>query len=212
MNQFAQTVFEKYGRVDVMINNAGVALGQVTAEEVTREDFKWVMDINFWGMINGSQAFLPFIKKQSEGAVANVSSIFGIAGIAHQAAYCTSKFAIRGYTESMRMESKLDFPHVTIHSIHPGGIKTNIVRNSRWTNDDVSEEEREILSKNFESQFITTPEKAASVILKSIQRKKERILIGPDAKLMDRLVRWFPTLYTKIFLWRIKKELLKGVE
>lgn len=211
MLKFAEDTNNTFGKVDVMINNAGVALGRVTGEHVKREDFEWVMNINFWGMVNGTQAFLPFIKKEKEGALANVSSVFGIAGIAHQAAYCSSKFAIRGYTESVRMEGEMDFPHVAIHSIHPGGINTSIVKNSRWTEEDISEEEKEILAKNFEAQLITTPEKAAAIILKSIQKKKERILIGSDAKLMDRIVRWFPTNYTKIFLRKIKKNLLKAV-
>jgi len=205
---FAKRVEQTFGRVDIVINNAGVALGRVTGEEVKREDFEWVMNINFWGMVNGTQAFLPFIKKQKEGAVANVSSVFGIAGIAHQAAYCSSKFAIRGFTESVRMEGKLEFPHVTIHSIHPGGISTSIVKNSRWTDENVSEEEKTILTKNFEAKLVTTPEKAAEVIFKSIQKKKERIIIGSDAKWMDRIVRWFPSGYTKIFLKEIKKNLL----
>lgn len=210
MNQFAEETNNTFGKIDVMINNAGVALGRVTGEHVQRKDFEWIMNINFWGMVNGTQAFLPFIKKQKEGALANVSSIFGIAGIAHQAAYCSSKFAIRGYTESVRMEGKLEFPQVTIHSIHPGGISTNIVKNSRWTETNVSEEEKAILTKNFEEQLVTSPEKAAEIIFNGIRKKKERIIVGTDAKIMDRIVRWFPSSYTKIFLRRIKNKLLKG--
>lgn len=204
--KFAQQVSNEFGRVDIVINNAGVALGRVSVEEVKYKDFEWVMNINFWGMVYGTKTFLPLLKKQSEAALVNISSVFGIAGIGHQGAYCSSKFAIRGLTESLRMEALLDFPHVTIHTVHPGGIKTNIAKNSRWVEENISDEEKEKTTKNFERMFITTPESAAATIIKGIQKKKSKIVIGKDGKQLDWLVRLMPTRYSKIILNQFKKE------
>jgi len=203
--KFAQQISEEFGRVDIVINNAGVALGRVSVEEVSYEDFEWVMNINFWGMVYGTKTFLPLLKKQSEAALINVSSVFGIAGIGHQGPYCASKFAIRGLTESLRMEAMMDFPHVKIHSVHPGGIKTDIVRNSRWVEEVVSDEMQEEVTKKFEKMFITTPESAAATIVKGIQKKQSKILIGRDAKQLDLMVRLMPQGYTKLVINQFKK-------
>lgn len=203
---FAQKVEKEYGRVDIVINNAGVALGRITVEEVAYEDMRWIMDINFWGMVYGTKLFLPLLKKQNEAALVNISSIFGIAGIGTQGTYCASKFAIRGLTESLRMEAIQDFPHVTIHTVHPGGIKTNIAKNSRWAGDEVSAEEVDKITKRFEKMFITTPETAAATIVNGIRKKKSKILIGNDARRMNWIVRLFPTRYSKIFLKQLQKE------
>ena len=204
--KFAQQISEEFGCVDIVINNAGVALGRVSVEEVTYQDFEWVMNINFWGMVYGTKTFLPFLKKQSEAALINISSVFGIAGIGHQGPYCASKFAIRGLTESLRMEAMMDFPHVKIHSVHPGGIKTDIAKNSRWAGDVISEEMQEEVTKRFEKMFITTPESAAATIVKGIQKKQSKILIGKDAKQLDLMVRLMPQGYTKLVINRFKKE------
>lgn len=203
---FAKKVQTEFGRVDIVINNAGVALGRVTVEEVEYEDMKWIMDINFWGMVYGTKIFLPLLKKQKEAALVNISSIFGIAGIGTQGAYCASKFAIRGLTESLRMEAIKDFPHVLIHTVHPGGIKTNIAKNSRWAGDEVSAEEVDAITKRFEKMFITTPDAAAETIVSGIRKKKTKILIGNDARRMNWIVRLFPTRYSKIFLKQLQKE------
>ncbi|MFK8008672.1 MAG: SDR family NAD(P)-dependent oxidoreductase [Saprospiraceae bacterium] len=204
--KFAQQVSETFGRVDIVINNAGVALGKVSVEDLSYKDLEWVMNINFYGMVYGTKSFLPFLKKQSEAALINISSVFGLAGIGHQGAYCASKFAIRGFTESLRMEALQDFPHVQIHTVHPGGIKTNIARNSRWVEENISEEKKEETTKNFERMFITTPESAAATIVKGIQKKKSKIVIGKDGRQMDWLVRLMPTGYSKIILNQLKKE------
>jgi NAD(P)-dependent dehydrogenase (short-subunit alcohol dehydrogenase family) len=203
--KFAQQISEEFGRVDIVINNAGVALGRVSVEEVSYEDFEWVMNINFWGMVYGTKTFLPLLKKQSEAALINISSVFGIAGIGHQGPYCASKFAIRGLTESLRMEAMMDFPHVKIHSVHPGGIKTDIVRNSRWVEEVVSDEMQEEVTKRFEKMFITTPESAAATIVKGIQKKQSKILIGRDAKQLDLMVRLMPQGYTKFVISQFEK-------
>ncbi len=204
--KFAQQISEEFGRVDIVINNAGVALGRVSVEEVEYKDFEWVMNINFWGMVYGTKTFLPLLKKQSEAALVNISSIFGIAGIGHQGPYCASKFAIRGLTESLRMEAMMDFPHVKIHSVHPGGIKTNIAKNSRWAGEIDSDEKQEEVTKRFEKMFITTPESAAATIVKGIQKKRSKILIGKDAKQLDLMVRLMPQGYTKLVINQFEKE------
>lgn len=203
---FAKKVETEFSRVDIVVNNAGVALGRVSVEDLDYKDLEWVMNINFFGMVYGTKSFLPLLKKQSEAALINISSVFGIAGIGHQGAYCASKFAIRGFTESLRMEALLEFPHVMIHTVHPGGIKTNIAKNSRWVEEGVSEEEIEATTKNFERMFITTPESAAATIVKGIQKKKSKILIGKDARQLDWLVRLMPSGYSKVVLNQFKKE------
>ena len=131
MHRFAQNTLAEMGAVDIMINNAGVAIGMVKAEELKKKDFDYIMGINFWGMIYGTQAFVPYLKTRSESALVNVSSLFGLVGIAYQAAYCTSKFAIRGCTEALRMEVLRDAPQLIVHTVHPGGVATNIANDAR---------------------------------------------------------------------------------
>lgn len=197
--QFADEVKQHFGKVDCIINNAGVALGSVSTEELSYKDFDWIFGINFWGMVYGTKAFLPIIKEQSEGNITNISSIFGIAGIGYQTAYCTTKFAIRGFTESLRMEMHQQSPHVSICSVHPGGIKTNIARDSKAPDGTAEGVDDQMLAE-VEKAFITSPDDAAKTILNSILKRKERILIGSDAKRADRTIRLFPTKYTDMFL------------
>lgn len=201
--QFAKDVHEHFGKVDCIINNAGVALGSVSTEDLTYKDFEWIFGINFWGMVYGTKAFLPLIKQQEEGNITNISSIFGIAGIAYQTAYCTTKFAIRGFTESLRMEMHNESPRVSICSVHPGGIKTNIARDSKPAerkDGELPSDDEDALIEEIEKAFITSPEKAATTILSGILARKERILIGPDAKRADYTIRLFPTKYTDMLL------------
>ncbi len=190
--QFAEDVIEHFGAVDIVINNAGVALGKFTALETSYEDFEWIMGINLWGVIYGTKAFLPSLLKREEASVVNISSLFGITGVAFQSAYCTTKFAVRGFTESLRMEL-LD-TNVNVHVVHPGGIKTNIARDAKGHGSN-----KEELIKKFEKGFFHTPEKAAKVIINGIKKKSNRILIGPEAMLGDITARLAPTNYSKIF-------------
>jgi NAD(P)-dependent dehydrogenase (short-subunit alcohol dehydrogenase family) len=186
--QFAENVIAHYGQVDVVINNAGVAISKLTAAETSIEDYEWIFGINLWGMMYGSLAFLPHLRKQKEASLVNLSSIFGIHGVPYQAAYCTTKFAIRGFNESMALEERFNKTGVTVTSVHPGGIKTNIARNSRYAGTDASTIEK------FEKSFITSPEKAAKEIINGIKRKKMRVLVGPDAKFLYFLNRLSPRL------------------
>ena len=186
--QFAENVIAYYGQVDIVINNAGVAISKLSAAETSIEDYEWIFGINLWGMMYGSLAFLPHLRKQKEASIVNLSSIFGIHGVPYQAAYCTTKFAIRGFNESMALEERFNKTGVTVTSVHPGGIKTNIARNSRYAGTDASTIEK------FEKSFITSPEKAAKEIINGIRRKKMRVLVGPDAKFLYLLNRLSPRL------------------
>lgn len=185
---FAKAVIQDYGHVDIIINNAGVALGAMDMETVNYEELDWIFGINLWGVIYGTKAFLPAIKSRPEGAIINISSVFGLSGIPQQGPYCMTKFAVRGLTESLRGELK--DTNVLVMQVHPGGIKTNIARSSR--NRTATAAEREQFSKDFEQLAKTTPEEAARVIIKGLKKNKSRIRIGADARLMDRLVRFFP--------------------
>ena len=205
--KYADDVVAHFGHVDIVINNAGVALGSFSTEEVSIDQFKWLMDINFWGMVYGSKAFLPYLRARSEGSLVNISSILGMAAITKQAAYCSSKFAIRGFSESLWMESSMDFPHIHILSVHPGGIQTNIARDARWGNKEISKEDKDKMATEFEKTFINTPEFAAAKIIHAIRKKKKRLLIGKDARQIWRLASWFPVGYTKFLLKRLLKEL-----
>lgn len=193
--QFADDVANHFGRVDVVINNAGVAIAKLSTGETNIEDYEWILGINLWGMMYGTLAFLPYLRQQKESSVVNLSSVFGIHGIPHQAAYCTTKFGIRGFTESLAMEELLKKSGLVATSVHPGGIKTNIARNSRHAGDD------EKTIAQFEEAFITTPEKAAQIIIKGIQKKKLRVLVGPDAKFIYLVNKFLPRA-VMIFLIR----------
>jgi len=197
--EFAEQVVTHYGRVDLVINNAGVAIFSLGAGEISITDYEWILGINLWGMIYGSLAFLPYLRKQQESAIVNLSSVFGIHGVPYQAAYCTTKFGIRGFTESLALEEQLNRTGVTVTSVHPGGIKTNIARNSRYAEaytGDIDE---------FEKNFRTSPEKAASVIIKGIRRKKRRILVGVDGKFIFFLSRLSPYLTGRLLMGAGKK-------
>ena len=209
---YANDVVNHFGNVDVVINNAGVALGAFTVEEISIEHFKWLMDINFWGMVYGTKAFLPHLKKRDQACVANISSILGLGAVAKQSAYCASKFGIRGFTESLRMEAMIDFPHIHVLSIHPGGIQTNIAKDANWGNKELSEEEKIQLAAEFEKTFINTADYAAKDIMKAIRKKKHRLLIGKDARQMWRIINWFPVRYTKILYKLHLKEIDEAMQ
>ena len=188
---FADNVLEKFKGVDIVINNAGVALGKYSVLEATIEDIEWIFGINFWGVVYGTKAFLPSLLKRQEASVVNISSLFGIAGVSFQAPYCATKFAVRGFTESLRMEM-LD-TNVCVHVVHPGGIKTNIAKDSRSHLADSAD-----TIKKFEKMFIHSPEMAAETIIKGIKKKNERILIGQETVISDMVIRLAPVGYSKI--------------
>jgi short-subunit dehydrogenase len=168
-----------------------------TVAEMSYEDLEWVMNINFWGVIHGTKAFLPKILSAGEGSVVNISSIFGIVGIPSQSAYNAAKFAVRGFTEALRQE--LVGTGVYALSVHPGGIKTNIVNNGRHLQDAGGQPtSTEKLGRQFDKMAQTTPAKAAQVIVRAMLQEKGRVLIGQDAVWMDRVQRTFPENYSEI--------------
>lgn len=197
-HDYANEVVETFGQVNLVINNAGVAVS-ATLENTTYEDFEWLMNINFWGMVYGSKAFLPHLKKSGEGHICNVSSVFGFMAPAGTGAYNASKFAIRGFNETLRMELDMESCGVSLSSIHPGGIKTNIARDARM--DDVSMQgfgiSKEEAHQRFSQIAMTSPEKAALTIINGIKKNKMRILIGFDAHVIDWLTRFTPILFRK---------------
>jgi NADP-dependent 3-hydroxy acid dehydrogenase YdfG len=176
----------------VVINNAGVTVSQLAAS-ASPEDDEWVLDINFGGVVHGTRAYLPVLLEQGSGAIVNVSSVFGLIGFPAQSMYCASKFAVRGYTESLRHE--LRGTGVRAVTVHPGGVKTHIVDNARFHVDDKGNTDHEVLKKDFGKVALTTPEKAASIIHRGVARGDDRILVGPDAQVLSLLTRLAPVHY-----------------
>lgn len=201
-------VLERFGQIDILINNAGVALGRVKLLDVSEENFRWVMDINFWGMVHATMVMLPVIKERNWGCIANVSSVFGLMGIPFQIPYCSSKFAIRGFSEALRMEGQESFPQINILSIFPGGINTNIMNNARWSANN-SAQEIERTSKMANRLLITPASKLARQIVSSIERNKSRLVSGNNSKMLDFLPRVFGATYPKIFNFFFKKKVRK---
>lgn len=176
-----------------VFNNAGVALASSVLEADPADD-NWLWDINFHGVVNGTRAFLPILVEQGSGAIVNTSSVFGLAGIPNQSAYCSAKFAVRGFTDSLRQE--LRGTGVTAINVHPGGINTNIVRNARFRKDpDGRGRSHEQMVQEFAAITMTQPDKAAEIIHRGVERGKARILVGPDAYVFDVLTRVTPTYY-----------------
>lgn len=180
------------GEIGVVVNNAGLTVSQTIADSST-EELERVMNVNFWGVVYGTQAFLPLLQQQDSGALVNISSIFGIMAYPTQGIYCASKFAVKGFTESLRHE--LRGTGVRVHCVHPGGIQTNIARNMTFHVDDHGNTDRSVLERDFDKFARTTPAQAADVILGGVEKGRERILIGADARLADRVVRALPVRY-----------------
>ncbi|MDT8910232.1 SDR family NAD(P)-dependent oxidoreductase [Amycolatopsis sp. PS_44_ISF1] len=188
----AEEVAAEFGRVNLVVNNAGVALG-ATVEEMSFEDFDWLMGINLGGVVNGTKAFLPHLIASGDGHLVNVSSVFGFIGVPSQSAYNAAKFAVRGFTEALREEMLAARHPVGVSCVHPGGIKTDIVRNARGG----AGGDRESAAAGFDKIAMTTPERAARTILRGVQRRSARILIGPDAYLFDAMPRVLGSAYQR---------------
>jgi NAD(P)-dependent dehydrogenase (short-subunit alcohol dehydrogenase family) len=195
---WADSVVEEHGAVNLIFNNAGVAVA-ATVESMSYEDFEWLMNINFWGVVHGTKAFLPHLKASGEGHVVNVSSVFGLVSIPSQSAYNAAKFAVRGFTDSLRIELEIDPCGVSATTIHPGGIATNIARDARVDDSvaDVAGSTEEAMVE-FDKFLRTPPEKAARQILKAVERNRRRALIGPDAVVFDAVSRLPAGLYQRV--------------
>lgn len=193
MHDWAETVAARFGAVHGIVNNAGVSL-RATVEDMEYADFEWLMGINFWGVVHGTKAFLPHLRAADEGHVVNISSVFGIMGIPTQSAYNAAKFAVRGFTESLREEMLAERTNIGVTCVHPGGIKTAIARSGRIK--PMSRfRDKANPSADFENVARTTPEDAALAIIDGIVNNRPRVLIGLDAQLIDKTQRIFPTLY-----------------
>ncbi|MEH6591153.1 MAG: SDR family NAD(P)-dependent oxidoreductase [Halioglobus sp.] len=200
MYAWANDIDAEHGHIDILINNAGVAL-MATVEDSQYQDIEWLMNINFWGVVYGTKAFLPLLRKSTQGHLVNLSSLFGMVGVPTQSAYNAAKFAVRGFTEALRHE--MNGTNVHVCCVHPGGIKTNIARNSRSTDSIATADERH---DDFSKMASTTAESAAAQIITAIEKRKVRLLIGKDAKFIIMLSRLFPVGYGR-FLPGIGKNL-----
>ena len=197
---WADKVVEDHGQVNMIFNNAGVALSG-TVDALSIEDYKWIMDINFWGVVYGTKAFLPYLEQSGEGHIINISSVFGLTSQPLMSGYNASKFAVRGFTESLRQDLELTNSNVTTTCIHPGGIKTNIAKSARMCKsvEIVTGIKDGNSSASFEKFFMHTPDTAAKTILKGVKQKARRVLIGVDAKMLDGMARVLPSGYQWVF-------------
>jgi short-subunit dehydrogenase len=201
---FARAAIAAHGGLNILVNNAGVALlGQF--HEIDQAQMDWLININFWGVVHSTRAFLPHLATRHEAHIVNVSSIFGIVAPPGQTAYAAAKFAVRGFSESLRHELQMAESPVRLSVVHPGGILTNIVRNSRAGTGVTDNERRAQAIERFDTIAKTTPKDAALRIIKGIEKNQPRILIGSDARFMDLLQRFRPATYWSVMARRIAK-------
>lgn len=190
VERFSQNVIRRYGTAHIVINNAGVSLVQKVAD-LRYEDFEWLMGINFWGVVHGTTAFLPTLQKQNDGVIVNVSSVLGLVAMPTQSAYAAAKHAVRGFTDSLRLELAGSGVHAI--GVYPGGVKTNIVHTARIYNPGgQAVESRDQHIRNFDRMAQMPAEKAASIIVNAIEHLKPRVLVGGDARIVDWLQRLMP--------------------
>ncbi|HXL47395.1 MAG TPA: SDR family NAD(P)-dependent oxidoreductase [Xanthobacteraceae bacterium] len=194
IDAFAQAAIAGHPGLNIVVNNAGVALlGQFT--EIDQAQMEWLININFWGVVHATRAFLPQLARKPEAHIVNLSSIFGIVAPPGQSAYAASKFAVRGFSESLRHELQMAESPVRVSVVHPGGVATNIARNSRTGVGVTDNERRAQAIERFDTVAKTTPAAAALRIIKGIEKNQPRILIGNDARMMDLLQRSLPGTY-----------------
>jgi short-subunit dehydrogenase len=204
IQDFAAAAIAAHPELNILINNAGVALLGSFAE-VEQAQMEWLININFWGVVHGTRAFLPHLANQRAAHIVNLSSIFGIIAPPGQTAYCAAKFAVRGFSESLRHELSMANSPVKLSVVHPGGVSTNIARNSR-TGTGVTDNARRAQSiDRFDAMAKTTPAAAARRIIDGIEKNQPRILIGNDAWIMDLLQRFRPATYWVVLAKRLEK-------
>ncbi|EOR02635.1 SDR family NAD(P)-dependent oxidoreductase [Acinetobacter tandoii] len=198
MRAWAEETVQNHGSVNMIFNNAGVALGS-TVEGASYDELEWIVGINFWGVVYGTKEFLPLIKQTGDGHIINISSLFGLTAQPTQSAYNATKFAVRGFTESLRQELDIENCGVSALCVHPGGIRTNIANDARM-NDSLRSlgMNPEKSARTFNKLLRILPEEAARQILAAVQKDKRRVLIGNDAKSLDLIQRILPTGYQKV--------------
>jgi len=204
---WADEVVRDHGKVNLIFNNAGVAL-TAPVEHMKISDFEWIMGINFWGVVYGTQAFLPHLKASGEGHVINTSSLFGLMAVPTQGAYNASKFGVRGFTEALRMELDMEGARVSATCVHPGGIATNIAMAGKV--DPVMEKltgQSVDAHKRRANKLInvTTAESAALQILQAVERNERRVLVGSDARFLDKMIRLCGSAYQVLVMRQLRK-------
>jgi NAD(P)-dependent dehydrogenase (short-subunit alcohol dehydrogenase family) len=202
VEDFARAVECDFGRAQLLVNNAGVAL-MGTLAEVSLEDMAWLMGINFWGVVHGCKFFLPLLQREKDAHIVNLSSIFGLIGPPGQTAYAASKFAVRGFSESLREELRETGVRVT--SVHPAGIATPIAETAR-AGRGVTTAARQEAEEYFKKVAVISPQEASSVIIKGVLGNKNRVLIGADAYRIDRIQRLFPARASAMFAAFLEKQ------
>lgn len=202
--EFARAAISAHPGLNILINNAGVTLmGQF--HEIDQAEMDWLMNINFWGVVHATRAFLPHLSGRREAHIVNLSSLFGIIAPPGQSAYVAAKFAVRGFSESLRHELQAAGSPVRLSVVHPGGVATNIVRNAR-AGAGVTDNARRVQAiERFDTLAKTTPQAAALRIIAGIEKNQPRILIGNDARFMDLLQRLRPATYWAPIARRIEK-------
>ena len=204
IEDFAQGALAAHPGLNILVNNAGVALlGQFN--EVDQAQMDWLMNINFWGVVHATRAFLPHLSRQREAHIVNLSSLFGLIAPPGQTAYAAAKFAVRGFSESLRHELQMAASPVRLSVVHPGGVSTNIVRNSRMGVGVTDNARRAETIERFDTVAKTTPAAAAQRIIAGIEKNAPRILIGNDARMMDLLQRVLPGTYWSVLARRIAR-------
>ena len=206
VRQWADQVMIDHGRVNLIFNNAGVAHGG-SVEGNALDDYHWIMNINFWGVVHGTKAFLPYLKASGAGHIVNVSSVFGLFAQPGMSAYNATKYAVRGFSESLRQELDIANCGVSASCVHPGGIRTNIAHNARMNESlvEVTGHNADQSRQQFNDLLLrTSPDKAAAVILRGVQRNQRRILIGLDARGVDLMMRGMPSLYQRMVVLSLR--------
>jgi NADP-dependent 3-hydroxy acid dehydrogenase YdfG len=195
MEAWAADAMAHYGAIDIVMNNAGVAL-VAESHDQTHDELAWVMDINFWGVVHGTRAFLPHMRERNIGHIVNIASMAGLSGLPAQSAYCASKFAVRGYSESVCAD--LAGTNVGVTIVMPGGVATNIINSSRIRIAGEDAAATESRRDAFNSFLRTSPEKAARLIIKAIKRNRMRQLVGGDARILDFVQRLIPGRFARL--------------
>jgi len=198
MRGWGDEIVREFGRVNLIFNNAGISFGS-TVQDAEEADFRRLMDVNFWGVVHGTQAFLPLLERSGDGHVVNISSVFGLIGFPGQSAYNAAKFAVRGYTEALRIELDMMGSPVTATCVHPGGVKTNIAKSSK-VHPSLARlgVKLEDANRKMEENFRLSADDAAEIILRGVARNARRVLVGTDAWFIDRMQRWMPETYQRL--------------
>jgi NAD(P)-dependent dehydrogenase (short-subunit alcohol dehydrogenase family) len=195
---FPETDTATHPGVDILVNNAGVALGG-TFDQVAEADFEWLIDINFWGVVRMTRAFLPLLRASDGAQLVNISSLFGLIAPPGQTAYCAAKFAVRGFSESLRHE--LEGTRIGVTTVHPGGVATSIARNARHA-EAQTEAELADAHRRYEKLLRMPPEEAGEIIVRAVEQRRPRIIVGSDARNASFVERLFPVTYWKLINYR----------